>query len=141
MTRTSYVYILASRSRALYIGVTTNLQERLVQHREGLVPGFTSRYRIFRLVHVERFGDIRDAIAREKEIKAWRREKKIRLIESGNPTWEDLAGEWLGPPPRSETAHRELANRKAKSPESAEQTQEKTKADPSHAAKIRPGSG
>jgi predicted GIY-YIG superfamily endonuclease len=67
----------------------------MVEHRAGLVRGFTTRYRIFRLVDFEVFGDIRNAIAREKEIKAWRREKKIWLIERHNPTWEDLA-EGLG---------------------------------------------
>src|SRR5713101_7164221 len=86
MTRTYCVYILASRPRNLYTGVTDDLQRRMVEHREGLVPGFTTRYRIFRLVHFELFGDIRSAIAREK---------KIRLIERRNPTWEDLA-EGLG---------------------------------------------
>ncbi len=92
MNRTYCVYILASRSRNLYTGVTSNLQRRMVEHREGLVPGFTTRYRVFRLVHFEVFGDIRCAIAREKEIKAWRREKKAWLIERQNPLWEDLAG-------------------------------------------------
>jgi putative endonuclease len=91
MSHTYCIYILASRSRNLYAGVTNNLERRLVEHRQGLVPGFTARYRIFRLVHFEQFGDIRDAIAREKEIKAWRREKKIWLIERNNPTWVDLA--------------------------------------------------
>jgi putative endonuclease len=86
MEKTYCVYILASRSRHLYTGVTNNLQRRLLEHRQGLVPGFTSRYRIFRLVHYEVFTDIRYAIAREKEIKAWRREKKIRLIQYDNPT-------------------------------------------------------
>jgi putative endonuclease len=91
MSRTYHIYILASRSRNLYTGVTGNLHQRMIQHRQSLVPGFTSRYRIFRLFHLEQFGDIRDAIAREKEIKGWRREKKIRLIERHNPTWRDLA--------------------------------------------------
>lgn len=86
MDKTYVVYILASRSRDLYTGVTNNLQKRLVQHRGKLIPGFTSRYNIFRLVHFEVFGGIRAAIAREKEIKGWRREKKIRLIERKNPT-------------------------------------------------------
>jgi putative endonuclease len=90
MSHTYCVHILASRSRNLYTGVTDNLERRMVEHRQGLVPGFTTRYRIFRLVHFELFGDIRDAIAREKEIKRWRREKKIWLIERQNPTWEDL---------------------------------------------------
>lgn len=91
MARTYCVYILASRSRNLYVGVTSNLEQRLRQHRERLVPGFTSRYRIFRLVHYEVFGDIRLAIAREKEIKGWRREKKLWLINRHNRSWEDLA--------------------------------------------------
>jgi putative endonuclease len=95
MTKTYVVYILASRSRSLYTGVTNNLQRRLAQHQEKLIPGFTSRYNIFRLVHFEVFGYIRTAIAREKEIKAWRREKKIRLIERKNSTWEDLSASFF----------------------------------------------
>ena len=91
MSHTYCAYILASRSRNLYTGVTDNLERRMIEHRQGLVPGFTVRYRIFRLVHFERFGNIRDAIAREKEIKGWRREKKIWLIQRHNPTWADLA--------------------------------------------------
>jgi putative endonuclease len=82
---------LAKASRNLYTGVTSNLERRIVEHRQGLIPGFTVRYRIFRLVHFEEFGDARDAIAREKEIKGWRREKKILMIERGNPSWVDLA--------------------------------------------------
>jgi putative endonuclease len=91
MPKTYVVYILASRSRTLYTGVTNNLQSRLVQHREKLNPGFTSRYNVARLVYFEVLGDIRVAISREKQIKAWRREKKVQLIERGNPTWEDLS--------------------------------------------------
>lgn len=91
MSNTYYVYILASRSRNLYTGVTNDIARRLIEHREGIVPGFSSRYRISRLVHFEIFRDIRAAIAREKEIKGWRREKKVWLIERGNPTWQDLA--------------------------------------------------
>ncbi len=91
MSHTYCVYTLASRSRNLYTGVTNNLERRIIEHRQGLVPGFTSRYKVFRLVYFELFGDIRDAIAREKEIKGWRREKKLRLIEHANPTWADLA--------------------------------------------------
>jgi len=91
MSPTYSVYILASRSRNVYTGVTNNLERRMIEHRQGLVPGFTTRYKIFRLVHFEEFGDIRDAIAREKEIKGWRREKKISLIKRHNPTWADLA--------------------------------------------------
>jgi putative endonuclease len=99
MSTTYCVYILASRSRNLYTGITNNLERRLVEHRQGLIPGFTSHYRIFRLVHFERFSDIRDAIAREKEIKAWRRQKKIWLIDRNNPTWADLAERLPGKPP------------------------------------------
>lgn|SRR4029077_4467955 len=95
MDKTYVVYIVASRSRSLYTGVTNNLQRRLAQHREKLVPGFTSRYNIFRLMHFEVYGDIQTAIAREKEIKAWRREKKIRLIERKNSTWEDLSASFF----------------------------------------------
>lgn len=95
MGKTYWVYILASRSRNLYTGVTGNLKRRLAQHRLGLPPGFTSRYRIFRLVHYEAFTDVRSAIGREKEIKAWRREKKMRLIEANNRTWEDLSESWF----------------------------------------------
>lgn len=91
MNRTYCVYILASRSRNLYTGVTGNLQPRMVEHRQRLIPGFTTRYRIFRLVYYEFFSDVGAAIAREKEIKGWRREKKIWLIKRNNPTWADLA--------------------------------------------------
>jgi putative endonuclease len=91
MSKTYAVYTLASRSRNLYTGVTGNLERRMLEHRQGLVYGFTARFKIFRLVHWESFGDIRAAIAREKEIKGWRRQKKIRLIEEANPAWEDLA--------------------------------------------------
>ncbi len=86
-----FVYILASKSGVLYTGVTSNLGGRILQHREKVVEGFTSKYNATRLVHYERFGDIRTAIAREKEIKGWLRAKKIALIESGNPAWKDLA--------------------------------------------------
>jgi len=88
--RVFYVYLLASRSRVLYCGVTNNLSRRVRQHRDDDQDGFTKRYRVQRLVHIELFRDPRAAIAREKEIKAWRREKKIALIEASNPTWEDL---------------------------------------------------
>jgi putative endonuclease len=89
--RLYYLYILASRSRSLYTGMTNKLLRRIQGHREGKVPGFASRYRIHRLVHFEMFHDVRAEIGREKEIKNWRREKKLALIEGTNPTWEDLA--------------------------------------------------
>jgi putative endonuclease len=71
--------------------MTSDLERRVAEHRGGLVPGFTYRYRVFRLVHFGAFADVRWAIAREKETKSWRREKKIWLIERRNRTWEDLA--------------------------------------------------
>ena len=89
--RTFYVYIMASRSRVLYVGVTNDLARRVDEHIRGLVAGFTSRYRITRLVYFEEFVHIRDAIAREKKIKSWVRTRKTRLIESKNPTWENLS--------------------------------------------------
>ena len=89
-----FVYILASRSRTLYVGVTNDLARRVYEHRMRLVPGFTSRYRIDRLVYCEDTTDIRSAIAREKQIKSWRREKKLELISNANPTWKDLSEGW-----------------------------------------------
>jgi putative endonuclease len=86
------VYILASgRHGTLYIGVTSNLLARLAQHRSGSVPGFTSRYAVHRLVHFEMADTMEVAIAREKQLKAWRRDWKTALIERENPLWEDLA--------------------------------------------------
>ncbi len=88
------VYILASRSRTLYIGVTNNLWHRVLQHSEGTGSVFTSKYRVIRLVHHEDFQYIEHAIEREKELKDWRRERKIALIEASNPSWTDLAEGW-----------------------------------------------
>jgi putative endonuclease len=64
------------------------------EHKQGLIPGFTSRYRVTRLVYFEEYADIREAIAREKQLKGWSRSRKIRLVQSRNPTWEDLAEKW-----------------------------------------------
>jgi len=89
-----YVYILASKSRVLYIGVTGFLLQRVLQHKAGDVDGFTRRYRVNRLVYVEVFRYVDNAITRETELKNWRREKKLKLIEETNPTWEDLAQDW-----------------------------------------------
>ncbi len=87
MTRTKryYIYILASLSGTLYIGITSNLERRIIEHKEGLVPGFTKRYGVDRLVYFEIYSDVRNAIRREKQLKGWRREKKIALIERMNP--------------------------------------------------------
>jgi putative endonuclease len=87
---------MASRSRTLYTGVTNNLERRVVEHQRGLVPGFTTQYRIERLVYFEVFGDIRRAIGREKQIKGWLRCKKIALIQTMNPGWADLSEGWPG---------------------------------------------
>ena len=90
MSREYYVYILASRSRTLYVGVTNDLVRRLHEHRTGN-SSFTAQYRICRLVHLEELDDIRVAIAREKTLKAYSRAKKIALITRDNPAWDDLS--------------------------------------------------
>lgn len=86
---------MASRSRVLNVGVTGNLQARVFQHKNGTMEGFTSRYRIVRLVHFEETDYVHAAIAREKEIKGWSRARKIAWIEQANPTWDDLAADWF----------------------------------------------
>jgi putative endonuclease len=95
MPRTYYVYVLANRSRTLYVGVTNNIHRRVRDHRLGTASRFTRRYMVRRLVYVESTTDIRAAIEREKEIKSWRRSKKIALIESANREWADLAASWF----------------------------------------------
>jgi len=91
-----YVYIMTNGPKAaiLYVGITGDLLRRVWQHKNKLLSGFTSRYNLTRLVYYERFLYPDAAIAREKEIKGWRRSKKLRLIEAMNPTWNDLASEW-----------------------------------------------
>jgi putative endonuclease len=89
-----YVYIVASRSHVLYCGVTNNIRHRVEEHREAAISGFTEMYQCNRLVWFERYQYIRNAIEREKQIKRWRREKKIWLIEETNPTWADLSENW-----------------------------------------------
>ena len=89
------MYILASRSRVLYTGVTNDLARRVNEHKQGLIPGFTQKYRVTRLVYFEEFGDIGDAIAREKRIKGWVRARKLKLIEGRNVAWADLAQNWF----------------------------------------------
>lgn len=91
MAERAYVYILASKPRGvLYTGVTSNSPTRAEQHKSGAVRGFTARYSVKRLVWFQGFEDIRDAIDHEKRLKRWRREWKIKLIESSNPNWDDL---------------------------------------------------
>lgn len=91
-----HVYIMTNGplSAVLYIGIAGNLRQRVWQHKNKLGSGFTSRYNLTSLVYYEEFDYPDAAIAREKEIKGWRRSKKIRLVESMNPRWEDLAREW-----------------------------------------------
>ncbi len=84
-SKSYYVYILASLSGTLYIGITSNLHRRVFEHREGKIEGFTKRYGVHRLVYWEGFDDVRKAIAREKQLKRWRRAKKIALFERVNP--------------------------------------------------------
>ena len=90
-----YVYILASRSRTLYIGVTDDLIRRVYEHKNGMVDGFSKKYRTNRLVYYETTNDVWAAITREKQLKGWLRKKKVALIESVNPLWEDLSEGWF----------------------------------------------
>jgi putative endonuclease len=89
-----YIYILGSHTGTLYIGVTSNLYLRVMQHKEGTLEGFTAAYGCKRLLYFEGYEDIRTAIAREKQLKGWRREKKLNLIGTINPEFKDLAQTW-----------------------------------------------
>jgi putative endonuclease len=89
-----FTYIVASKSRTLYIGITSDLQKRTLEHKLKKHDGFSAKYNCSRLVWFDRFSDVAQAIQCEKELKGWRREKKIALIESANPTWEDLSAPW-----------------------------------------------
>jgi putative endonuclease len=88
--KTYYVYIVSSFHRTVYVGVTNDLVRRIYEHKKGLVEGFSKKYKTANLVYYELFGSVLDAISREKEIKSWRREKKMKLIKSQNPKWEDM---------------------------------------------------
>ena len=86
-----YVYILTNvKNTVLYTGVTSNLIKRVYEHQNKMVPGFTEKYKVYKLVHFEIFEDMLNALEREKQIKGWVRRKKIALIEKNNPGWEDL---------------------------------------------------
>jgi putative endonuclease len=92
-----YVYILASRYRGtLYFGVTSNLSRRMGEHKSGLVPGFTRKYKVHRLVYFETFASILAARERERVLKRWRREWKFNLIENVNRQWRDLTPDLIG---------------------------------------------
>jgi len=91
--RSYCVYIMSSLSQTLYTGVTNDLERRALEHKAGARVSFTARYKVNRLVYLEEFGEISEAIAREKQIKGWSRAKKIELIESVNPGWKDLSAD------------------------------------------------
>ena len=93
--RNFYVYILSSKSRVLYTGITDNIYRRTWEHKNDVNPGFTRDYRVHRLVYYETFKYVKNAIAREKTIKGWLRSKKVALIRSTDPTWEDLSESWF----------------------------------------------
>jgi putative endonuclease len=86
-----YTYIMGSHSGTLYIGVTSDLDNRILQHRDGAFEGFSKTYGCTRLLYFEKYDDIRTAIAREKQLKGWRRDKKLNLIRTANPDFKDLA--------------------------------------------------
>ncbi len=92
-----YVYIVSNEWRTIYVGVANDLERRMWEHLNKAVPGFTARYGLNHLVYYEHFADIRDAIAREKQIKRWKRFKKVALIDSMNPEWKDLAESLAAP--------------------------------------------
>jgi len=94
-----YVYIMMSRSDTLYTGVTNDLKRRAYEHKQKLLDGFTKKYNIDMLAYFVETDDVGAAIRREKQIKAWRRSKKIALIESVNPEWRDLSEGWFTSPP------------------------------------------
>ena len=92
-----HVYIMSNKSRTLYTGVTSSLAQRVQQHKRKSMAGFTSKYNVGQLVYAEETDDVNAAIRREKQIKGWLRAKKIALIESVNPEWEDLSEAWFAP--------------------------------------------
>src|SRR5688572_24428951 len=94
MSRQYYVYIRSNPARTLYVGVTNNLERRVYEHKQKLVPGFTQRYDLTQLVYYAETEDVREAKAREKLIKGWLRSKKVALIEELNPHWDDLSAAW-----------------------------------------------
>ncbi|MDH5506492.1 MAG: GIY-YIG nuclease family protein [Anaerolineae bacterium] len=92
--KTYFVYILASKSGNLYTGITSNLEKRISHHKQKTVEGFTAKYNITRLVYFEETKEVQAAVAREKQIKSWRRNKKVELVKSINPKWKDLSEAW-----------------------------------------------
>jgi putative endonuclease len=98
MSKEYYVYIMTNKSRTLYTGMTNDLMRRVYEHKNKLAPGFTSKYNIQFLVYYETTSSVQVALEREKQIKGWLRTKKIALIESVNPEWNDLSEEWFVKP-------------------------------------------
>ena len=95
MSKTYYIYLITNwNNKVLYTGVTNNLEKRVYQHKNKLIKGFTEKYNVNKLVYFEQTTDINSAIVREKEIKKWRREKKNKLVESKNKSWDDLSEQW-----------------------------------------------
>lgn len=93
-----YVYIMTNSTRKLYTGVTNDLHRRVYEHKNKLIPGFTSKYNLTWLVYYEMTNDVVSAIRREKQVKGWLRSKKITLVGSMNPEWKDLSAEWYQSP-------------------------------------------
>lgn len=102
-----HVYIMSNLARTISTGVTSNLHQRVYQHQRKLIPGFTSKYNLTRLVYFEETTDVHAAIAMEKQVKTWTRAKRVALIESLNPAWSDLSMGWYDGEPRAEahTSH------------------------------------
>ena len=90
-----YVYILTNISQTLYVGVTNNLERRIYEHKNKLIAGFTRKYNLTILVYFDATSDVHSALAREKQIKGWTRDKKVALIEAQNPEWQDLSAGWF----------------------------------------------
>ena len=103
--KTYCVYIMASESGVLYVGITNDIERRVLEHKKKAIPGFSAKYNVKKLVYYELFRDVRAAIAREKEFKGWLRRRKVALIESRNPKWRDLSPAWMQ---RRFVAHSEI---------------------------------
>ena len=110
MKKAYSVYIMSNVAKMLYVGVTNNLEFRVFQHKAKQIDGYTRKYNLFKLVYFETFGDIRVAIAREKQIKGWVRAKRVALIESMNPSWDDLAKDRFTPATPELAAHKILSS-------------------------------
>ena len=93
--KTYHIYLITNKNnKVLYTGITSNLERRIYEHKNKLVEGFTKTYNCTKLVHLEECNNVTDAIAREKQIKGWKRDRKNELVESINPEWNDLSEDW-----------------------------------------------